>query len=90
MCHVQNTFTEKIICQEKIRIVDTNDDSRRKFLGDISHLKDRIFLLVNDLLFDFEVVEVEQKSSIEIAFASQRSDRSERRMRVKKERETDR
>jgi hypothetical protein len=61
----------------------------RFFVTDISHLRDGIFLLVNDLLFDFEIVEVKQKSPIEIALASQRTNRRER-MKMKKERDTDR
>ena len=65
--------TKKIIGREEIRIVDSYDNFRWNLLRGIAHLENRIFRFVNDLLLDFQIIEIEHKTPVEIAFSRQRA-----------------
>lgn len=67
--------TEKIVGGEEIGVVHANDDTWRDLLHCSADLKDFIFRFVDDLLFDFQVVEVEDESPVEIALTRQRAAR---------------
>jgi len=70
---INTRLTEEVILGDEISIPYLQREVRWNFELDVARCEKALFLAEHDLLLGTQVVEWEQKSPVEVAFARQRS-----------------